>query len=276
MQTLEQVSKITEAVAARQEAEEARRKKLLPAQRDAEDQAIFEANARKEFEKHRKRVLRMGTPMFKRESWTLDAFAWLLAGSNPKDNAEVFLPVDVFTTAAEKQRDYLSILESCVGLRLHPVNPHEPLKSQRFPAGELVTIAVEKNLGLVQPLVSVLNAVRPLKMATARPIAALPKDQRSLVDKKKAWQAIADNLCKEIESAAAKGQIPPFEREPLRWSMQTLFDIASSQYAQKFGENMPVQLPAYRRYLNDEHGWKSSRGYQDPNAAKELEGLFKI
>ena len=146
-----------------QEAENARRAKLTPAQRLAEDRAA-----------ERNEVLKKLAPVRpaieQRDTWTLEQFAWLLAAEDPEDQSSGFFSGR--SGKVEKlQKDLRKVLESCVHTRLKPVNASAPANQQRFTVQSLIEVATAKQLGCFRVLAELTKHQTPLVVT---PVAAPP------------------------------------------------------------------------------------------------------
>lgn len=162
------IGRLTQATSNRQAAEAARWARLTPEQRAAEQAAAIAQRIASQADKFRK----MGPAVLARESWSIADFAWLLAGGNPQDSDWGFLGRD---DAQPEPARYRSVLESCVGVTLSPVDASAPREGWRFRTGDLIATAERKSLGLHAALRSALTATTSFQTTqTSGPVPAGP------------------------------------------------------------------------------------------------------
>lgn len=153
--------------------ERTRRAKLTPEQRAAEDRAVAQRSAQAARDKLRAQVKGMGDAVLKRETWTLDEFAWLLAAASPEGDS--WSLIDTRSGKEEKiHRTSLTILRSCVGASLHAVNPTEPSGKHRYSVRALLVTARHRQLGYFDILEELIGSDAP-----AAAVAPAPDSRRS-------------------------------------------------------------------------------------------------
>src|SRR5262249_13104848 len=118
-----------------------------PEARAAEDRAHREALARAEKARVRAKLAKLGADLFKRDSWTLEEFCWLLAAESPEEPSGWTLLDARPPKALQLHKQFRDSLQSCVPTRLKPVNPQDPTPRQRFPIAALLEVAGLKALG---------------------------------------------------------------------------------------------------------------------------------
>lgn len=126
------------------QAEVARRARLTPAQRAAEDQAAARDRAAAAELVARRALTGLGPEVWRRESWTLAEFAWLLLGKAPSHSGTGLL----IDPDGDRHSEIQRTLASCVGMSLRPIEPAEPVDQWRFRIPDLLRVALEKDLGM--------------------------------------------------------------------------------------------------------------------------------
>ena len=126
------------------QAEGARRARLTPDQRAAEDQAAALARAAAADTVARRALAKLGPDVWRRESWTLAEFAWLLLGKAPSRSGTGLL----IDPDRDRHSEIHRILASCVGTSLQPIEPAEPVDQWRFRIPDLLRVAAAKDLGM--------------------------------------------------------------------------------------------------------------------------------
>jgi hypothetical protein len=91
-----------------------------------------------------------------RQSCTIRQFANCLCGLSPD------VVPDMLIIRSDEEIESIrcaSVLESCAGISLQPVNPQDPPQRRRYPVGQFQTVAVERRLGywdvIAPPAVSI-------------------------------------------------------------------------------------------------------------------------
>jgi hypothetical protein len=210
------VKNIQEHMAKARAAEAARKAKLTPAQLETERRAEQQRRVDQERAKIMRPLAKMGARLTKRETWTTDEFSWILVGVNPADVDEWAI-LDQPSSKTKKLRDEIkTILESCIGAGLAPVNANESPDKHRFAIDSLLSVAKRKQLGQFEILGQLLglgeNSIPPPapRAQAAQPPAAPRKPGKSL----KRWHAQIEPLMTELQRAAAELK-DTFDREAL-------------------------------------------------------------
>lgn len=118
----------------------ARRAQLSPQARAAEDAQTVAKAIAVQADKYRA----MGAAVSAAESWTITDFAWLLYGGNPREAGWGFFGRD---DALPEPTRIRTVLDSCVGIGLDPLDRAGPRESWRYRTAQLLATAERKSLG---------------------------------------------------------------------------------------------------------------------------------
>lgn len=151
---LQMVAEFNRILAEQRAREAARVAAQTPAQRAQEARDKAERALQEKTKKFADGIGDLAQHVAKCEAWTTSDFAWLLAGTAPNclKRGAIFQ-----TDVSAQQRGYEQVLESCVGLSLHPLSGAG--KEARFRPADLLRIAREKNLGDHVLLARLLGAI---------------------------------------------------------------------------------------------------------------------
>lgn len=130
--------------------ERARRARLTPEARAAVDAQKAAKAIAAQADKYRA----MGAAVLAAESWTISDFARLLHGGNPRVAGWGFFGRDDTLPAPTRIR---TILDSCAGIDLAPLDRAGPRESWRYPTAQLLATAERKSLGQYAALRSALT-----------------------------------------------------------------------------------------------------------------------
>ena len=181
-----------------QDLEAARRTKLTPQERTAEDRAAAQKQADAVRQSHIKKFDRMGDAVLKRETWTIAKFCWLLVAENPDEDTSWTFFTGRRSKIESEHKKFAGILESCIGTRLRPVNPAAATTDQRFTVQSLVEAAQAKQLGCFEVLADLIK-VKDKQRAGAAP--CLPAKgtatrEKQVTLRRKALAATARSIAK--------------------------------------------------------------------------------
>lgn len=255
-----------------QAAETARRAKQSAQLRAAEDEAKDRQRDQAARQAQRKKLTDMGDAVLKRETWTIDKFCWLLVAENPDSNDSWGFFSQRSGRVAEDHRQFSTVIESCIGTRLQPVNSQDAPKTHRFAVTSLIETARAKRLGCIDVLAELIagqSADKPAPTTVREPIPE-PRVKTT------GWQDTLAALCAEIEQAVKKGDLPAFQKQEVPWSPKTLYLLLTLRYDAAGLGKLSVNADTVRKHLNKVHGWKSRAGYQDPHATSQLRKALKL
>jgi hypothetical protein len=258
--------------AQREAGETARRAKLSPQERAAEDEAKDRQRHQAERQALRKKLIDMGDAVLKRETWTIDKFCWLLVAENPDSDDSWGFFSQRSGRVAEDHRQFSTVIESCIGTRLQPVNSQDAPKTHRFAVTSLIETARAKGLGCIDVLAELVEKQSADKPATTTIGGSIPEPRV----KTTGWQDTLAALCAEIEQAVKKGELPAFQKHEVPWSPQTLYRVLTLRYDAAGLGKLSVNADTVRKHLNKVHGWKSRAGYQAPHATLQLRKALNL
>jgi hypothetical protein len=183
--------------------EAARRARLTPEQRQREDDAREQQRIAAWRAEQNHKLAKLNPSIWKRDTFTLIQFARLLAAKSP-DTASGFTLDSSSSELTNEQQQLKSVLESCVGTQLHPVNPSAPATQHRFTASALVGVASAKRLGCADILVSRFTASAPA-IATSNPKTPTPPAALGTITRERAKRRRRKAVLAFAQSLAADG-----------------------------------------------------------------------
>lgn len=221
--------------------------------------------------------LSMGNSVLARETWTIDDFAWLLAGRNPTQVPNVIVDPDAAPFAKHHKESY-TVLKSCVGASLIPVKSSGLTFESRFKVKDLMKAASARQLGYAPILESVLrlfdteSGQSPIPDSNSKVSAAVGATATGHVQTK--WKLIVDEMCADILQAVENGHLDDFKPDALPWSPKLIFSFFVFRCQQQDIVHPPIKIATLRKHLNLTKGWKAKPGYQKEDASAKLRKLF--